>query len=748
MTIDPRPRRLRVVRSEETGGRQPADAPALFPNEPVRADRETEGDVVEDVEVLDAEDRGLEEDEQGGEDARPGTAVAIREPAELATVDGEDLLPWHVPAEERSVVPAWIWDAEERREALRWAAQEAWYRTWFQVVRLPLYTGRLVRYSPRGAYRAARWWTDWAFDSEGRPLRHDVIQRSDDAAYVKLTYIRNDRVRRRLQVSGGVAAAAVTAASAAVWVWPATLYGLMVIAITLLGWVGRALDRPLIERAVLPPHIQPITADMVLRAFIAAKLCTDDDPITFRAPGVHRDGDGWAAVIDLPYGHKAIEAIKKLDDIAAGLDVDEVQVFVERVRGDGGSARRISLWVANRDPYAVRPPLTPLAEVEKVNLWQAFPFGIDARGILVTLPLIWSSMLIGSVPRQGKTVAMRTVAAAAALDPFVKCIFFDGKGGKDFKIFECMAHRYGSGVRRIVVEHLLTVLRELVEEMERRYEVMQGLPDDVCPDGKVTEALCRNRKLNMPLICIFVDEIQRYLQHKEHGKEILELLAELAKVGPAAGIMLIAATQRPDAKVIPEELRANFTIRFALKTMGFQASNVILGPSASKEGLDASKLLRHHKGVGILLGSDDGELAERGAQRVRTHFHDLPVARRIAERGRELRVAAGTLSGLAAGEVLVEEKPVATLLDDILGVFLPGEERLWSETICSRLAKAQPDVYDGWDPTLLANSLKPYGIETKKFWGALPDDADRKGTTRMGVYREAVIEALASRQSR
>lgn len=736
MSIDPRTRWLRAVGSEETGGRQPTDAPALFPEDPVPAD------VDEDEHVETEEDEDPETEEE-----QPGTELAVREAAELAVLEGE-VLPWHAPPRDREVVPSWIWDAGERRDAVQWAMQEAWYRARFQAIRLPLYGGRLLRYSPRGLYRAGRSWVNWAFDAEGRPLRQGAVTSGETADYVKLTYIRNDRVKLRLGVSGGVAAGAVTAASVAIWMWPPAVYGVTVIAVTLLGFVGRALDKPLIDRAVLPSHVQPITADMVLRAFAAAKLCTLDDPIAFRAPGVHRDGDGWAAVIDLPYGHKAIEAQKKVEDIAAGLDVDEVQVFVERVRGDGGSARRISLWVANRDPYAARPPLTPLAETEKVNLWQAFPFGVDARGVLVPLPLIWSSMLIGSIPRQGKTVAMRTVAAAAALDPFVKCVFFDGKGGKDFKPFEILAHRYGSGVRRVVVEHMLTVLRELVEEMERRYEAFQTLPDDVCPDGKLTEAISRNRKLNMPLICIFIDEIQRYLQHKEHGKEILELLAELAKVGPAAGIMLIAATQRPDAKVIPEELRANFSIRFALKTMGYQASNVILGPSASKEGLDASTLLRQHKGVGILLGSDDGELAERGAQRVRTHWHDLPVARQIAERGRQLRIDAGTLSGVAAGEVLVEEKPVATLLDDVLSVFLPGEERLWSEAICTRLAKAQPDVYDGWDPTLLANSLKPYDVPTKKFWGQLPDEPERKGTTRMGVHREAVIEALARRQSR
>lgn len=51
-----------------------------------------------------------------------------------------------------------------------------------------------------------------------------------------------------------------------------------------------------------------------------------------------RDGPGWRAVIDLPFGTKADTAIKKRNDLAAGLELDEVQVWPERVRGTTSSA--------------------------------------------------------------------------------------------------------------------------------------------------------------------------------------------------------------------------------------------------------------------------------------------------------------------------------------------------------------------------------------------------------------------------
>ncbi|HTF54086.1 MAG TPA: hypothetical protein VK735_42120 [Pseudonocardia sp.] len=67
------------------------------------------------------------------------------------------------------------------------------------------------------------------------------------------------------------------------------------------------------------------------RAFQAAGLCKEDNSITFPQP-ICRDGDGWLAVVDLPYGKKAADALKKHQDIAAALDIDEVQVFLDRIR--------------------------------------------------------------------------------------------------------------------------------------------------------------------------------------------------------------------------------------------------------------------------------------------------------------------------------------------------------------------------------------------------------------------------------
>jgi S-DNA-T family DNA segregation ATPase FtsK/SpoIIIE len=107
---------------------------------------------------------------------------------------------------------------------------------------------------------------------------------------------------------------------------------------------------------------------------------------------------------------------------------------------------------------------------------------------------------------------------------------------------------------------------------------------------------------------------------------------------------------------------------------------------------------------------------------------------------------AGALTGTAAGEEVITEKPVVNLLDDVFAVFVSGESRLWSETICVRLAEANPDTYDGWEPATLASALKPHGIETKQMELLDPDDPDGKRRRNLkGVTREAILQALADR---
>lgn len=432
--------------------------------------------------------------------------------------------------------------------------------------------------------------------------------------------------------------------------------------------------------AVLRPRSIAWTmgGDNIVDAFRAAKLIDKKDGLAF-VERPHQDGGGWAFVVDLPPSRKASAAVANREALAAALAVDEVQLIVERVRGKGGHAGRVSVWVANEDPYATEPQISPLGDVEDWDLWRPVPFGLTARGGRILLPLVWTSLLVGAIPRMGKTFCARIPTTAGALDPHVRLIVFDGKPGKDWRVFEMVAHRFGRGDNPTTNTRLMLTLAEAVIDAEQRFETLGDLDDDICPDGKVTPEITRDPKYNMPLTVISIDEVQVYLEDetpvevgidnkgkprfRKRGAIIADLLTYLVKKSPAVGYVLVLATQKPDGDTIPPKLRDNVGTRFALKTMTWQASEVILGTGTHKAGIDASTLLRTHKGVGLLVGSDgETELAAGEAVTVRTDMLTLKAIRAACERGRQARIEAGTLTGDAAGNHGIDDTALAMVL--------------------------------------------------------------------------------------
>ncbi|TDC89302.1 cell division protein FtsK [Saccharopolyspora aridisoli] len=399
---------------------------------------------------------------------------------------------------------------------------------------------------------------------------------------------------------------------------------------------------------------------MLVDAFRDAKLIGKDESLRLVERASH-DGAGWAVTVDLPATRKAADVIKNREALASALAVDELQLIAERVRGRGGHAGRVFLWVADSDPYAGPPLQFPLLDVERWDAWQPIPFGRDARSRRVDMQLVWTSLLIGAIPRQGKTFATRLPAAGLILDPHARLYVFDGKGGKDWEAAANVAHRFVCGDEIEHAERIRGHLVELVAEVQARYARMSTLDDDLCPESKITPAISQDRDLGMPITAVIIDEVQVYLENPVRedvggkkstlGAYIADLLTYLARKGPAVGIVVILATQRPDSNTIPSRLRAVLGSRFALRVMDWRDSNIVLGEQITTRGFDASTLLPGHKGVGILRPDADTDTgADMIAKTVRTYFMANPDWRTICERGRALRQEAGTLTGHAAGD--------------------------------------------------------------------------------------------------
>jgi len=674
--------------------------------------------------------------------------LPVPEVLEGELVDGPDLPAlgepvWKGGANTRPILPAWLTSVADLKTAAGWVWSYTWRTTAFHAVRLPVYAGKLALRSPRGGYRVTRTVFGWVFDAEGSPVRSEVIRQGNYEGYVKLTDRRNDRVRLRLIVAGlGLLAALVAYGVFTVKAPDGAGWLLLALVVALLGWAGAPADRPLIGRAVVSTGVPKPTSDSVVAALASLRIpgisqaIAKGERINFPHP-IRQDGPGWRADVDLPLGVTAGDVMDKRKELASGLRRPLGCVWPEQDRDEHPG--RLVLWVGMRDVSKTRQPSWPLAKRGGVDLFRPVPFGTDQRGRWVSLCLMYVSAVIGAIPRMGKTFALRLLLLVAALDVRAELHVYDLKGTGDLSPLEPVAHRYRAGDDPADVEYAGAAMREVRTEMRRRTKVIRNLPEDVCPERKVTPALAGNKSLGLHPIVIGVDECQVWFEDATYGKELEEICTDLVKRGPALGISLILATQRPDKDSIPTQISANVSTRFCLKVMGQTENDMVLGTSAYKNGIRATTFSWDDKGIGYLLGSG------ADARIVRTVYLDVKDAKPIALRARAARMAAGRLTGHAAGEQPDTDVTAKfSLLEDVLAVVPASEPKVWSETVVTRLAELRPEVYAGWKPEQLAAALKPHGVTVgRQVWGTDPDTG--KGANRKGIHRDDITAALTER---
>lgn len=644
------------------------------------------------------------------------------------------------------VLAPWLRDRSELRAVTRWAAGYAGHTAAFHTARSPLYAARLAGRSPRGAARLVRSVGAWALDAEAAPLRRDAVDRADVEEYMHLARLRRDRVRLRVLLLIPVLFAVVVVAGMVAAAGSALALVLAVAAaVGGLGALGAKPDRPLVGRAVTTQKAPRLTSDLVVRALAAlgiaqinAAVGPKGTGISFPAPIV-RDGPGWRAEVDLPYGVTVEDIMDRRDKLASGLRRPLGCVWPEPAQDE--HAGRLVLWVGDQAMNKATPATYPLAKTGTVDLFKPVPFGTDQRGRPVRVGLMFANALIGAMPRMGKTFAVRVLALAAALDATVQLRAFELKGTGDLSPIECVAHHYGSGADEATLEAAMASARELYGELESRAKQIRKLPREVCPENKVTAELAARRSLGLFPVVFVLDEAQELFSHPDYKDEADRVFTALVKRGPAMGIICLLATQRPDAKSLPTGVSANAGLRFCLRVMGQTENDMVLGTSMYKNGVRATTLTAKDKGIGYLVGATDDPLVAR------SYYIDGPTADRVAARARTLREKAGTLSGHAIGQTDHDgDAPRVSLLDDLAAVTAPGEDKVWSETLCDRLAALRPEVYDGWRPAQLAAALKPYGLTTRQVWGT--DPATGEGRNRYGLHRTDLLAAIRKRDQR
>ncbi|WP_030380070.1 MULTISPECIES: cell division protein FtsK [unclassified Streptomyces] len=670
--------------------------------------------------------------------------VMVDRPAPAVT--GPGYLGRLAGAKRRDVVPLWLRSVAELKTASAWVARHYVHATGYHALRTPVYAARLAMQAPAGLARFVGGTMRWMADREGEPVRLAAVRREDAAGYLKLSRQRDGRVRLRTLVAVLGMFVGLALALALYVLAPDWLQAVSVSALVLaLGAAGRKADAPVIHRAVELPKATKLTSDIVLRALGAIGIPAINqaqskgrDGFEFTAP-ISRDGPGWRAEGNLPFGVTVTDVIEKRERLASGLRRPLGCVWPEAESEEHPG--HLVLWVGDQTLKAAPKPAWPLLKSGTVDLFKPVAYGTDQRGRWVAVTLMFIAGIIGAIPRMGKTFLLRLLLLIAALDPRAELHTYDMKGTGDLDpVGEAVSHRHGVGEEDETLKYALADFRALREELRRRTKVIRSLPRDICPESKVTSQLADKRSLGLHPIVVGVDECQVMFEHPEYGKEFEEIATDLVKRGPATGIVLLLATQRPDAKSLPTGISANASTRFCLKVMGQTENDMVLGTSSYKRGVRATMFAWGDKGLHYFVGEGSD------ARIVSSTFLDAPLAERVAARARKVRDKAGMLSGYALGEAPeAVTGPTYDLLADVAAVVPEGEERVWNERIAARLAELRPEVYGGWKGENVTSALKPHGIRTRDVAGTTEDGTR---TTRRGIVRADVLKVIAERDGK
>ncbi|MBZ4322487.1 cell division protein FtsK [Streptomyces sp. SCA2-4] len=675
-----------------------------------------------------------EEPDEDGEVLRPRPV----DPPDLAS-------PGITVCKRKPILPGWLTSKPGFVSTVQRASANTFYATVYHGIRTPWYAFQLGVLAPRGAARLVQQTNRWMWDAESAPLRAYEVLHENTGEYLKLSRQRDRRVRLRVLIT---TVAAVFGAGFALVMYvmaPGWLAVLASAAVLFCGFRGAPEDQPVIGPAVLKTEVQKLTGPIVLRALdnignaklsAAIKKGGDMNGLRFTSE-ITRDGPGYRADLDLPWGVTPEDIMEERKALASGLrrKVGCVWPAPDPEEHEG----RLVLWVGDKPMNETTKPAWPLLKSGQVDLFKPVVFGNDQRMRDVSVTLMFASVVVGSIPRMGKTFLMRLFLLIAALDPRSEIYAFDFKGTGDFGALEPVCHRYRAGDEDEDILYVLQSLRELREELRRRAKVIKSLPRSRCPQSKVTPDLANDKKLRLHPIVAGFDECQVPFEHEKYGAEIEEICTDLCKRGPALGIVALFGTQRPDAKSLPTGISANAVLRFCLKVMGQPANDMVLGTSMYKAGYRATMFSRSDLGICWMAGEGDEPRIVASA------FVDALAAEQVVLRARKVREEYGNITGHALGEQPADGEASYDLLADILKVVPADEEKVWNEKVAARLATLRPEIYGGWKAETVTTNLRPHGVSAQDVWGTTDKG---KGTTRRGIARADITTAITQRDGK
>jgi len=105
----------------------------------------------------------------------------------------------------------------------------------------------------------------------------------------------------------------------------------------------------------------------------------------------------------------------------------------------------------------------------------------------------------------------------------------------------------------------------------------------------------------LPFMWVIHDEFAEWMLTEQYAKSVSDIVGRLGVKARAAGISLVFAAQRPDANVMPMQLRANLGNRLVLRVDGEGTSEIALGEKGAERLLGKGHLAAKLEGEQSLI---------------------------------------------------------------------------------------------------------------------------------------------------
>lgn len=178
-------------------------------------------------------------------------------------------------------------------------------------------------------------------------------------------------------------------------------------------------------------------------------------------------------------------------------------------------------------------------------------------------------LLVAGTTGSGKSIGLRSmITSLMYMRPNTRFLFIDPKG-VELTIFDDIRHenKFAFDLAR---PYVLTQPEEILEGLEAVADYVEVV-FDVLREQKVASMSDVKRPR---YVVVVIDELADIITG---NKKVMNLLLKIVQKSRAAGVHVIAATQRPSVDIVSGTVKANFPGRLAFKVSSRQDSTTILG---------------------------------------------------------------------------------------------------------------------------------------------------------------------------